>query len=117
MHLSKPEIERCYFDDRFDPAMSVMELCWDPDCHPVMERQWCLPDGVILKGPAPDVFGISVYRTGDDAYQMRMLWNRLSLSWDGLSRAEIMATTLPALLQVLGTDVWYLLNQPLPLAA
>src|SRR5688572_29685531 len=99
MHLPKPEVQRCFLDRRFEPAMSVMELCWDPTGHGVMERQWCFPDGIVLKGSAPEVFGVSIHRSGDDAYQMRMLWNRLALSWDGLTRAEIMATTLPALLQ------------------
>ena len=42
-----------------------------------------------------------------------MLWNQLSLRWDHLTRAQIMASSLTVILNALGTDVWYLLNQPI----
>ncbi len=114
--LPAPEIVRCYFETRFEPHLPAMELRWDPEVAGVAERTWYLPDNVCLKGPAPEHFGLTLHRHGDDTYQVRVLWNRLCLCWEHLPRTEIMASSLSLVLAALGTDLWYLLSQPIEAA-
>ena len=111
MDLPRPEIERCFFERGFEPPLPAMDLCWDADAPGVAERVWYMPDAVLLKGPAPHRFGITIHRQGKDSYRVRVLWNHLSLCWDDLTRAQIMASSLALILTALGTDLWYLLNQ------
>ena len=112
MELPTPTIERCFFENTFDPPLSAMELEWDPDAPGVMERSWYLPDGVVIKGPAPTRFGITIHRLGADAYRVRVLWNHLCLSWDNLTRMQLMTSSLALVLGALDTDLWHLLEQP-----
>jgi len=112
MELPKPTVERCFFEHSFEPPFSAMELTWDPDAPGVMERTWHLPDGVVIKGPAPQRFGVTIHRLGNNSYRVRALWNRLCLSWEGLTRLQIMTSSLALVLSALETDLWYLLNQP-----
>jgi hypothetical protein len=113
MHdLSKPAVVRCFFQDSFQPPLPAMVLRWDTEAPVVEEHTWHLPEGVRIHGPAPVRFGVTVYRQGADAYQLRVLWNSLCLSWEGLTRVQIMASSLAPVLRVLGTDLWYLLTQP-----
>jgi hypothetical protein len=114
--LPAPHIVRCYFETRFQPHLPAMELRWDPDAPGVADRPWFLPDDVCVKGPAPGRFGLTLHRHGDNSYQLRVLWNRLCLSWENLPRTEVMASSLPLILNALGTDLWYLLNQPIDTA-
>jgi hypothetical protein len=44
---------------------------------------------------------------------VRVLWNHLCLMWDDLSRVQIMSSSIAIILSSLGTDLWYLLNQPI----
>ncbi len=113
MELPKPEVVRCFFEKSFEPRLPAMELCWDPDAPGVAERTWYLPGSVSLKGPAPQRFGITIARYESDAYRVRVLWNRLSLNWDNLTRVQIMSSSIALVLNALGTDLWYLLNQPI----
>lgn len=117
MELPKPNVERCFFETSFDPPLAAMDLEWNLDAPGGMERTWHLPDGLLLKGPAPRRFGISIHRLGSDSYRVRVLWNRLALHWDGLTRVKIMSTSLGLVLNALGTDLWYLLNQPVEATA
>lgn len=113
MHdLSKPEVVHCFFQDSFQPPLPAMVLRWDAATPVALEQTWHFPAGVRIHGPAPVQFGITVYRQGADAYQLRVLWNGLCLSWEGLTRVQIMASSLAPVLRVLGTDLWYLLTQP-----
>ena len=112
MELPRPDVVRCFAVRSFDPPLPAMELSWDADDGGVSEHAWYLPDCVIVKGPPPARFGITIHRTGKDAYRVRVLWNRLSLAWDDLTRVQIMTTSLAHILKALGTDLWYLLNQP-----
>ena len=113
MHdLSKPEVVRCFFQDSFQPPLPAMILRWDAVTPVVLEHTWHLPAGLRIHGPAPERFGVTVYRQGADAYQLRVLWNGLCLSWEGLTRVQIMASSLAPVLRALGTDLWYLLAQP-----
>jgi len=112
MDLPKPKIKCCCVETGSEAVMPGMELQWDTDAPGVMERAWHLPDGVVLQGPAPGRFGITIHRFGTDSYRVRLLWNRMCLSWDGLTRVQIMASALKSLLAALGTDLWELLEQP-----
>jgi hypothetical protein len=112
MELPKPEIDRCFFERSLEPPLPAMDLSWDPDVPGVAERFWYMPGGVLLKGPAPHRFGITIHRQGIDSYRVRVLWNSLCLCWDELTRLQIMASSLAIILDALGTDLWYLLNQP-----
>jgi hypothetical protein len=109
MELSRPEVVRCFFHKSCELQLPAMELRWSPDA----ERIWYLPDCVCLKGPAPHRFGITIHRHGEDAYRVRVLWNRLFLSWDNLARVHLMSSSIALVLNALGTDLWYLLNQPI----
>ncbi len=111
MDLPKPHIERCMFERCFEPPLPVMDLCWDEDAFGVAEHDWHFPDGILLQGPAPRRFGITIHRHGNDAYLVRVAWNRVCLSWESLTRVEIMTGSLALILNSLGTDVWHLLNQ------
>ena len=113
MELPKPEVVRCFFVETHEPHLPAMELCWNPDAPGVAERTWYLPDSVSLKGPAPRRFGITINRHGKDAYRVRVLWNRLCMSWDDLTRVQILSSSIAVILNALGTDLWYLLNQPI----
>lgn len=113
MELPRPEVVRCFFERSHEPHLPAMELRWDPDAPGVAERAWYLPDSVCLKGPAPHRFGITIHRHGPDGYRVRVLWNRICLNWEELSRVQIMSSSIALVLNALGTDLWYLLNQPI----
>jgi hypothetical protein len=117
MDLPKPDVVRCFFEQTFEPPLPAMELSWHPDSAGAFERVWHLPESVMIKGPAPQRFGVTIHRIGDNAYKVRVLWNRLCLNWDELTRRQIMTSSLALVLGSLGTDVWYLLEQPVEEAA
>jgi hypothetical protein len=112
MDLPKPDVVRCFFEQTIDPPLPGMELRWDADAVGAFERVWHLPDNVTIKSPAPQRFGVTIHRLGENSYRVRVLWNRLCLSWDALTRRQIMTSSLTLVLGSLGTDVWYLLEQP-----
>jgi hypothetical protein len=117
--LQPPEVVRCYFDDAFTPRLPAMCLRWSEDD----ERHWQLPEGINIEGSAPGHFGVTIHRQGKDSYAVRLLWNRTCFHWPTLTRQELLNSDLQPLLGAIGTDVWYLLDQPLrqatdpPLAA
>jgi hypothetical protein len=74
---------------------------------------WRLPEGLSLTGPAPGRFGISIQRVCRDTYAVRLLWDRSCLFWHSLSRRDLIECDLGLLLTALGTDLWYLLDQPI----
>jgi hypothetical protein len=90
-----------------------MCLRWEADDE-AWECLWELPEGVRFSGPPPRKFGIRIQRQGDDAYAVRLLWDRTCLTWLDLTRGQLLASDLDPLLAALGTDLWYLLDQPLP---
>ena len=73
--------------------------------------------GVTLVGPPPERFGVSIRRCGADSYSVRLLWDRTYLTWGDLPRAQILTSALAPLLGAMGTDLWYLLDQPVKSAA
>jgi hypothetical protein len=117
LSLPKPEVVRCFHATGFEPHLPAMVLRWaDSPSH--TEHIWHLPDNLTLKGPAPQRFGITVHRLGPNAFQVRCLWDNLSVTWERLTRSQVMASSLSQILSALGTDLWYLLNQPVePTAA
>jgi len=112
MNLPKAEVERCFVEPSFDPPLAAMELHWDPDAEGACIRTWRLPDGVTIQGSAPHRFGIAIHRCGEDSYRVRLMWNRLTMNWDKLTRTQIMTGSLAMLLSAIGTDLWVLLDQP-----
>jgi hypothetical protein len=111
--LPRPEVLCCYFENTFQPHIPAMNLRWDPDAPGVAERTWHLPEGVFIKSHAPEQFGVTIHRRGPNAYAVRVLWNQLTFSWQQLTRVQVMTSALAPLLRSLGTDLWYLLEQPI----
>ena len=109
--LPAPEVVRCYFDDGFEPPLPAMVLRWEPDAAGAA-GPWQLPDDITIAGPPPGHFGITIQRRAADRYAVRLLWERTCLSWQALTRAEVLSSSLRPLLEALGTDLWYLLDQP-----
>jgi hypothetical protein len=109
--LPPPEVLRCYFDDAFAPRLPAMCLRWDSEALGG-DRLWELPEGVTLVGPPPERFGVSIRRRGEDSYDVRLLWDRTCLTWGALPRAELLGSALAPLLGAMGTDLWFLLDQP-----
>ena len=112
-HLSQPEIVRCFFDEVFDARVPAMCLRWKSDAHESAAQTWELPEGLRLVGPAPERFGVSIRRHDADSYAVRLLWDRTCMFWPTLTRRTLMASSLAPLLEAMGTDLWYLLDQPI----
>lgn len=110
--LSAPEVVRCYFDAAIDPPLPVMCLRWPTEEAEPGEQAWELPEGVRLRGAPPREFGIRIQRQADDCYSVRLVWDRTCFSWPALTREQLLGGDLDALLSSLGTDLWYLLDQP-----
>jgi hypothetical protein len=110
--LPAVDVVRCYFDDSFDPLLPAMALRWAIGPGGSADRLWHLPEDVSLFGPPPRHFGVSVRRTGADAYAVRLLWERTSLAWKVLSRVQLLTSALRPILAALGTDLRELLEQP-----
>ena len=110
--LPMPDVLRCYFDDEFEPPLPAMALRWQSNGTDATERLWCLPEGVCVVGLAPQRFGLTIQRRQLDTYYVRLLWDSSCLQWPALTRAQIMTSVLNPLLAAMGTDLWYLLDQP-----
>lgn len=110
--LPAPEVVRCYFDTTFEPHLPAMCLRWEDDAD-AEDHVWELPEGVRFSGSPPRQFGIRVQRQAADSYSVRLLWERTSLTWLDLTRSQLLNSDLDGLLAALGTDLWYLLDQPL----
>lgn len=109
--LPAPEAVRCYFDTTFEPHLPVMCLRWRMD-DTEEEPVWQLPEGVRFSG-LPRHFGIRIQRRSANSYAVRLLWDRTRLTWLDLTRDQLLDSDLDPLLAALGTDLWYLLDQPL----
>jgi hypothetical protein len=110
--LPEPTVLRCYFDEAFEPHLPAMCLRWAPE-DSSQEQLWKLPEGICIRSHAPRRFGVSIQRQAEDAYSVRLLWDHTSLQWLSLSRDQLLTSSLAPMLQALGTDLWYLLDQPL----
>jgi hypothetical protein len=112
--LISPDVLRCFFEDIPPTPLLAMALHWHDDDPANTERTWHLPGGICIRGAAPSRFGVTIHRHDFDAYQVRLLWDGVFLSWPDLTHVQIMASALTPMLALLGTDIWYLLDQPLP---
>jgi hypothetical protein len=110
--LPAPEVLRCFLHTGFQPPLPAMRLRWDANALGTAERLWYLPEDVCLTGPAPEDFGVTIQRRGADAYAVRLLWNKTCMSWSALTRVQLLTSALAPLLRAMGTDLWYLLDQP-----
>lgn len=108
----EPEVLTCYFDDGFNPPLAAMRLRWHSEPF-VRDRLWLLPGGVQIVGPAPQSFGLAIRRSGFDEYHVCLLWSDARFSWPALRRAHLQASSLGAFLQSIGTELAYLLQQPI----
>jgi hypothetical protein len=110
--IPEPEVARCFFDAGFSPPLPAMRLRWWSSSFR-RRRVWRFPAGLDLLGPAPQRFGITIHRVAADAYYVRVLWDRARFQWCSLSRAALAASSLGSFLAVIGTDLNYLLDQPI----
>jgi hypothetical protein len=110
--LPAPEVTRRYLDDSFQPPLPALALRWDLAALGLTERLWYLPQRVCLAGPPPEQFGMAVERRRPDSYTVRLLWDRTSLRWAGLTRAELLTCALAPVLRALGMDLRDLLDRP-----
>jgi hypothetical protein len=115
--LPEPEVLSCFFDDQFLPHLPAMYLDWKVEAVRCRLQSWKLPLDVLLTSAAPTRFGIEVRRYGRNDYSVRLLWNDSRFCWDSLSREQLLDTSLPSLLSAMGTDMRYLLEQPIEVAA
>jgi hypothetical protein len=110
--LTRPEVLRRYTDAACQPPLPAMRLRWDTSALGFGERLWYLPENLCITGPAPERFGIVVERHDDDSYAVRVLWNRMYLSWPDLTRVQLLTSALAPLLAALGIDLWQMLAEP-----
>jgi hypothetical protein len=113
--LPPAQIVRKFFDEAFDRQAPVWALRWD-EAPGEADRLWELPEGLCVVGPPPRRFGIHLKRHGADGYAVRLQWDRSLLSWPALTRVELLGSCLAALLAAVGSDLWAMLDQPLPAA-
>jgi len=107
--LPTPAILRRYIDASVEPPLPALEVAWDAE---VGERIWELPEGVCVVGPAPRVVGIKVERGPRDGLSVRLRWDRNFFAWDGLTRVQVLTSSLAPLLRALGHDLDRLLGPP-----
>jgi hypothetical protein len=110
--LLKPTVVEYFVDRDYQPPLPGMRLRWDSESFDAVERRWYLPKHLVLTGPAPERFGITVDRRDTDSYDVRVLWDQMCLTWKGLSRVHLLTSALTSLLRALDQDLWQLLNQP-----
>ena len=89
-----------------------MSLDWHWSGNGLGQRVWRLPNAIAVTGPAPERFGICIFRAASDSYLVRMVWNDMQFGWPRLTRRELLESSLTILLKALGTSLEYLLDQP-----
>ncbi len=110
--LPAADVVSCYFDDGVAPRLAAMRLRW-PDDAGTNARLWRLPENVRLISTLPESFGVRIHRTASDAYEVCLLWNRITLHWAGIPRSQLLNSSLGTVLTSIGTDLDNLLNQPI----
>jgi hypothetical protein len=109
--LPPPELVGCYSDLGFTPPLAAMQLHWPAACAEAMQN-WLLPRGEALSGPPQRRFGLLVRRQSEDAYAISLVWDSACRQWFSLRRHEVLGTALEPVLAALGTQLVYLLDQP-----
>jgi hypothetical protein len=110
--LPSPELVSSYFHDGFTPLLGAMCLRWPEELDVTRSVPWHLPENVRLIDTLPERFGVRILRTGDDGYDVCLLWNRVSLRWTEVRRDDLLHSSLQPVLASLGTDLAHLLDQP-----
>lgn len=102
-----------YADQNSCPRLAAMSLEWTGRTDEVNnDKTWAMPLGAVLVGPMPKRFGIQLLRMAEDSYLLNLVWDRTAMAWTGLKRDEIRACCLGDLLLDLGSDLDYMLEQP-----
>lgn len=110
--LPEPDLVSCLVIDEVQPHMLAMRLNW-PDDVLTQAQIWDLPGGQQQFSPAPECFGIVLHRSAEDAYVIRLWWDGCYFTWQNLTRQEIENTCLHRLLAALGSDLPFMLEQPI----
>jgi hypothetical protein len=108
--LPTPDIVGRSIEEGFHHSTPALSLRWPATA--AAEKLWELPEGVSIVGAPPERLGFHVQRLGRDTYSLRLMWNQMSLTWETLSRMQLLSSALAPLLASLGTDLWCLLEQP-----
>jgi hypothetical protein len=109
--LPEPEMLGCFFDEGFSPSLPVMRLRWLSTSFR-RRRIWRLPAGLRITGPAPQRFGITIHRVSTNEYDVCLVWDATRLCLSAVARSSLTASSLPLFLRAMGTDLDYLLDQP-----
>jgi hypothetical protein len=109
LSLPEPVVIGCDFDTAFRPPLAVMKVAWPG----AVARAWSLPGQLRLAGPPPARFGVRVQRLGPERYALYLSWDDHAHLWGDLERGQVLLSSLSDLLAALGTDLAYLLDQPL----
>ncbi len=116
LSLPEPKIVECHIEGlHIHPRVPAMGLTWQGSGFDDERRDWSLPTGVTFQGPLPVNFGIYIQRQDEDCYAVHLVWDQMHLSWKALRRWQLVQSCLPALLEAIGTDLRYLLDQPVQL--
>src|ERR1051325_2615805 len=71
MQSPRIELEQCVFDQGLQAPVRALQLQWEADGDANAERAWHMPDGVMLKGPAPRRFGITIIPVAERIHAAR----------------------------------------------
>lgn len=110
--LPAPTIGRCWQEEIFLASVSALELDWAEGSVDEESRTWAFPEGVQVSGPPAKRFGALVYRVDEDDYAVHIVWNQTHFAWNSVSRRQLEESCLGGVLASLGTDLQYLLDQP-----
>jgi hypothetical protein len=111
--LPAPQIADCYYEDVFQPRVSAMHLRWEGLPEAEQSHFWKFPEGITLQGPVARGFGIHILRHHLDSYAVHIVWNQTHLAWNSLTRRHLLESCIGPLLEAMGTDLQYLLDQPI----
>lgn len=107
------QVVGCSFVEEVQPAVPVLLLRWQEDHRTPARMSWRLPGGIRWTGPWPRRFGVTILRSGHDAYQVRLIWDELYWVWSALPATELRRSAIAQVLAALGTDMHVVLAQPI----
>lgn len=108
--ISQVEVLRTERDREFHPTIPVFHLRWDPDSPQAHCRAWLLPERLSLEGPPPARLAFQLRPAGGACYAVRLLWDHTQFRWSALGRQQLLGSCLPELLELIGIDLWALLD-------
>ena len=110
--ILEPEVLGCFCDEGFSPPLPAMVLRW-LSAEFLQPRIWRFPTGLQTVGPAPERFGITILRMAANEYDVYLLWDTARFFWPALAREALANCSLVTFLNAIGTDLNYLLDQPM----